>query len=53
MNDRPRVLGRFAWLLPLAVLAIALALMPSDGRERQRDAIPSAAPELAARLTRR
>jgi hypothetical protein len=32
VNDRPRGLGRFAWLLPLAVLAIALASMPSDGR---------------------
>jgi len=36
MNDRPRALGRLAWLLPLAVLAIALALMPSDGRDPRK-----------------
>jgi hypothetical protein len=35
MNEPPRALGRFAWLLPLAALAIALALMPPDGRDRE------------------
>jgi hypothetical protein len=36
VNDRPRGFGRFAWLLPLAVLAIVLALMPSDGRDPRK-----------------
>ena len=36
MSDRPRRRAGLAWLLPLAVLAIVLALMPSDDRASRK-----------------